>query len=222
MAIILALTPQNGYFGTQLTAGNTWVDVSWETQLTAADDVANAVPAIDAAIHDPRWAGEDLILYGHSMASEGIQAFLRLKGLTCDIPPSRMRIILAANPENAYTGITQVPTPPSAQPVYVGGKGFPANIQFPVLDISREYDMFAGWPNAVAPTSAAINNIWAMGGAVHLDYFNVSLDPNDPSNTSWVVGNTTYVVSYVALGDEALRPEIELGYNRPVPIRTPA
>jgi hypothetical protein len=98
--------------------------------------------------------------------------------------------------------------------------------------------VFIGWTDWATGTfnfDAEFNG-FAGQGAVHPSYENVNPDPNADGNVSHVVGNVTYVWSQttpvpiygttwnptIAGLDEAIRPTIESGHNRPVTIPSPS
>jgi hypothetical protein len=115
-----------------------------------------------------------------------------------------------------------------------GGANVPAGkvmpqTQYHVIDISRQYDYVSDVPNGPFNLLAAANALAGFALGLH-DYTEV--DINDPANTVWTEGNTTYVfvptenlplleplrwVGLHALADELNGPMkeiVEQGYDR--------
>lgn len=147
-----------------------------------------------------------------------------------------MTFVVIANATRAYGGSLVVPA---------GGVGAPHTEVWPdskytVIDVAREYDMTADFPNNPSSPSylLAVANAFAGFLTIHFDYRDVNI--NDPANTVWTVGNTTYVLTptenlpllsplrTIGLGAVAdrlngpLKAQIDTAYDRNYPGLQPA
>lgn len=129
--------------------------------------------------------------------------------------PEDVSFVLIGNPRRAYGG-TRPPITPT---------------EYHVIDIVRQYDPMADFPDNPLNLLALANVAAGMLSPVHLDYRSVDLD--DPANVVWTEGNTTYVfvpthdlpllqplraMGMTALADklnEPLKAIIEQAYDRP-------
>ncbi|KRE26753.1 hypothetical protein ASG82_09435 [Mycobacterium sp. Soil538] len=129
--------------------------------------------------------------------------------------PQDVSFVLIGNPRRAYGG-TRPPITPT---------------DYHVIDIVRQYDPMADFPDDPLNLLALANVAAGMLSPVHLDYRSVDLD--DPANVVWTEGNTTYVfvpthdlpllqplraMGMTALADklnEPLKEIIEQAYDRP-------
>ncbi|MEH3141496.1 MAG: PE-PPE domain-containing protein [Mycobacterium kyogaense] len=89
--------------------------------------------------------------------------------------PDEVSFVLIGNPRRAYGGIM----PPIAPTDYH------------VIDVVRQYDPLADFPDRPLNLLALANVAAGMLSPMHLDYRGVDLD--DPNNVVWTEGNTTYV-----------------------------
>ena len=131
-------------------------------------------------------------------------------------PPNELSFVLIGNPKRAYGGIEPADPPPS---------------QYHVIDIVRQYDPVADWPDNPFNLLALANVAAGALSPIHLDYTGVDL--NDPANVVWTEGKTTYVfvptpdlpllqplraMGMTALADklnEPLKEIVERAYDRP-------
>ncbi|HYJ55093.1 MAG TPA: PE-PPE domain-containing protein [Mycobacterium sp.] len=128
--------------------------------------------------------------------------------------PDELSFVLIGNPRRTYGG-SSTAMPPT---------------EYHVVDIVRQYDPKADFPDH--PNLLALANI--AGGVLspmHLDYTGVDID--DPANTVWTEGNTTYVfvptenlpllapLRLIGMGgladalNEPLKEIVERAYDRP-------
>ena len=89
--------------------------------------------------------------------------------------PEQLSFVLIGNPKQPYGGIS--PADPQTQ--------------YHVIDIVRQYDPVADFPDHPFNLLALANVAAGALSPIHLDYTGVILD--DPANVVWTVGNTTYV-----------------------------
>mgnify|MGYP005814997437 CR=1 FL=1 len=89
-------------------------------------------------------------------------------------PPDELSFVLIGNPRRAYGG-----SMPALPPT-----------DYHVIDIVQQYDPLADFPDR--PNLLALANVAAgIFSPLHLNYYRVKLE--DPANTVWTEGNTTYV-----------------------------
>ncbi len=89
--------------------------------------------------------------------------------------PDEVSFVLIGNPRRAHGGIM-----PPIEPT-----------DYHVIDVVRQYDPMADFPDRPLNLLALANVAAGMLSPMHLDYRSVDLD--DPSNVVWTEGNTTYV-----------------------------
>ena len=177
----------------------------------------NGVVAIDTAIDT---TSDDKILFGYSQGAVMVTRWLLQHAGDVDAPsPDELSIILIGNSTRAYGGAN------------AGSVAMPET-QYDVIDVARQYDPAADYPDDPF-NLLAVANAWAGFTVIHTDYEGV--DINDPANAVWTVGNTTYVlvptenlplleplrmIGLTELADQLngpLKEIVEQGYNRPVP-----
>ena len=199
---------------------------------------AGGVTKLDTYLH--RYAGQRILVVGHSMGGQVVQKWLREKGGISDIDPTEVTFIITGNLERKYNGFPDGGDYPGGE----GGTGTPEDTPYKVIDIARQYDFWADHPTDTDNTVAMRNvdpdgNGLGIGSPVHGDYSQVSANPDDARNFTLVEGNITYVWSPtypapiiddqdffktakgIAPQDEVLREDIEAGYTRPVTIPDP-
>jgi hypothetical protein len=148
----------------------------------------------------------------------------RVRSFLSGIPTVRVR------PERKYGGMFTIPGAP-IKSSFSETPGIPADTQFRVWDVSRQYELFADYPDVVKNTKAVQNA--SAGAGLHLNYGDVRI--GDPNNVVHVEGNVTYVMQATfpmplcqklwwnadreALEDEKLRPTVEAGYTRPTALK---
>ncbi|WP_185976203.1 PE-PPE domain-containing protein [Mycolicibacterium sp. 018/SC-01/001] len=89
--------------------------------------------------------------------------------------PDEVSFVLIGNPRRAHGGII-----PPIEPT-----------DYHVIDVVRQYDPMADFPDRPLNLLALANVAAGMLSPMHLDYRGVDLD--DPDNVVWTEGNTTYV-----------------------------
>ncbi|OKH76777.1 hypothetical protein EB72_25205 [Mycobacterium sp. SWH-M1] len=89
--------------------------------------------------------------------------------------PDEVSFVLIGNPRRAYGGLM-----PPIEPT-----------DYHVIDVVRQYDPMADFPDRPLNLLALANVAAGMLSPMHLDYRGVDLD--DPNNVVWTEGNTTYV-----------------------------
>lgn len=113
--------------------------------------------------------------------------------------PDRLRFVLTANPTRAYNG---------QRPDLIMRPN-----RWKVLDIARQYDGAADYPNVKSSSSYAQTAFFVATVGFwdyHLRYQDV--DPYDPRNLVYTDGNTTYVMSPTSVANKSF---YERAYNRP-------
>ena len=139
------------------------------------------VKALDFAIKN---TSGDKVAYGFSGGARVVSAWLQQQAES-DAPADDTQIVLVGNSGRKYGGLN----------AFFWGNLFnilmtPTDTDYDVLDVAREFDLLADFPDnpfnllAVANAVAGFNNI-------HLGYSDVELDA--PGNYVWKEGNTTYV-----------------------------
>lgn len=156
---------------------------------------------------------DGVIVIGHSRGGQIIYKLFRerLADLTNNVDPSRILFISSGNPERKYGGACvnnysgDPPTYPGTQP-FGNGYGVTNTGEFRLLDIARQGDRWADYPND--PLEAALDFIFGgnpWGGlsdnGYHEDYSDTpQLKSNGwPENWDewayWTEGSITYLVS---------------------------
>ncbi len=134
-------------------------------------------------------------------------------------PPSELTFILTGNPlrSGSGSGIGHL--------TWDGSRGIATSTSTPwhIVDVARRYDGWADWP-ADTNNQEAVKNANKGKTTIHTKYSEVDL--YNPTNTFWVRGNTTFVLTYEAqlpmyielvVSDEeaaATRARIESAYHR--------
>lgn len=177
-----------------------------------ARNAAAGVRALDEALH--RSTGQ-VVVFGHSMGAQVAAKWLREKGPSSTVAVSRVRFLLAGNPERKYGGALCVPSTPKLWGVYTvrasyGGPGVPDDTPYTVIDYARQYDWWADHPTVPNPSKEALRN---ASMEIHCDYWNVGLD--DPDVLSYTEGTRTYLLKPTARALEVLYA-VEPSYVRPM------
>lgn len=188
-----------------------------------ADRVIQAISTVPA--------NTQIILMGHSEGAQVIDAVLRRWATNPSTAPSPTSVswVALGDPTNVYGGQqTKLGVPPT----------IPVNTAYKGLEVIRQYDGWADWPDNPFNGLAIANAIAGMA-TIHPDY--TSVDINSPQNVRYTPplangapGNITYVwvptavmplvAGYGPLApmmDRLLRPIVESAYNRPVQIPMP-
>lgn len=163
--------------GSMCRTPNTCVPVTWSPTFY--------VPAGEASLDAAMKAQPDapFVVFGYSQGAEVVEQWLKNHADDPDAPdPADVTFVLIGNPTRVYGGTGSL-----------FGEVVPQT-DYQVIDISREYDFASDFPNK--PSSPfyllAIANAVAGLVTVHLNYQDVNVD--DPANTEWKVGNTTYIL----------------------------
>lgn len=116
------------------------------------------------------------VVLGFSNGAGVAEAWMAQHSGTVGAPsPDELSFVLIGNPRRAHGGIM----PPIAPTDYH------------VIDVVRQYDPMADFPDRPLNLLALANVAAGMLSPMHLDYRGVDLD--DPDNVVWTEGNTTYV-----------------------------
>lgn len=172
------------------------------------------VARLDEAIkEDP---DQTLVILAYSNGAQIAQTWLAEHSDDPDAPPAdQLTFILMGNSTRAYGGVDKE-------------FGISQPSQYQVIDIAREYDPVADFPDNPFNLLALAN---ALSGSITMhDYRNVDID--DPNNIVWTEGNTTYVlvptedlpllaplrlIGLTALADQLngpLKEIVDQGYDR--------
>ncbi|KWX66709.1 PE-PPE domain-containing protein [Mycobacterium sp. NAZ190054] len=126
----------------------------------------------------------DKVAYGFSGGARVVSKWLEDYADATAISPDELSMVLLGNGGRKYGGING----------WWGGYGdslmTPTDTQFSVLDVARQYDPIADFPDNPFNLLALANAISAFGN-VHMNY--TEADLNAPGNYVWTEGNTTYV-----------------------------
>lgn len=176
-----------------------------------ASNILQGAHDLDNALRT--YSGKRIKVFGHSMGSEVAYEWLDTYGPTAGsyASPSRVQFILSGNPQGKYGGIQRVPSPPFGTVYsYPGTPGLNGNLSpYPLLEVVRQYDYFADYPNVASPSQTARDN---ASTAIHGDYTMVDLA--SPANLVLTEGKITYMLVPTAL-DAATRTVVEASYIRP-------
>jgi diacyltrehalose acyltransferase len=222
-ATVLTLSPfsypggiDNQLQGVVCQAGRTCVPVNFPILVTPG------VPILDDAIKS---TSGPIIVFGYSEGAQVAEQWVREHA---DDPnnPKNLTFVVVGNSTRAYGGSNTLGSGSF-------GEVWPQS-QYQVIDIARQYDLAADFPNN--PSSpyfllAVVNAL--VGGLGTHDYTEVNL--NDPANTVFKVGAITYVLAPTqslplvdglrALGlttpvdqlQAQLKPLVDQAYNRNYP-----
>jgi hypothetical protein len=127
------------------------------SSLTLGASIAQGVPMLDAAIKSTTG---DMVVVGFSQGCMVIEQELRNLETDPDAPPpSDMSVILAEDPIRPGGMLSSHFAPGKTVPVFDYTMIEPANTQYDVTVIQREYDGAADWPENHCATIATINAI---------------------------------------------------------------
>ena len=182
--------------------------------------VPPGVSILDDAIKS---TSERIIVFGYSEGAQVAEQWLRQHANDQD-NPKNLTFVVIGNSTRAYGG--------SLNDSGGFGEVWPQS-QYQVIDVARQYDYSADFPNNPSPYFLlAVVNALAGGLGTH-DYTGVNL--YDPANTVFKVGNITYVLvptpnlplvgplralGLNALADQLqaqLKPLVDQAYNRDYP-----
>ncbi|MFB1294523.1 PE-PPE domain-containing protein [Mycobacterium sp. pW049] len=121
-------------------------------------------------------AAANTVVFGFSHGAVVAGRWMSQHAGDVDAPsPDQLSFVLIGNPRHGYGG--RLPAMPQTQ--------------YKVLDIVRQYDPIADFPDNPFNLLALLNIGGGVLSRIHLDYTGVDID--DPANTVWTEGNTTYV-----------------------------
>lgn len=143
--------------------------------------LAENVQRLDFAINN---TSGDKIAYGFSGGARVVSKWLEQQAES-GAPAEDTNIVLVGNSGRKYGGING----------FFWGRLFnilmtPTDTDYDVLDVAREYDPIADFPDNPF-NLLALANAWAGFNSIHLGYSQDDLDA--PGNYVWKEGNTTYV-----------------------------
>lgn len=157
------------------------------------------------------------VVFGHSMGARVGCWWLNRCGPGSEIDPAELEFVLIGNSERKYGGVLY---PWWAAPI-------PADTTFRVLDVARQYDGWADWPDDLGNGEAVWNALVGQN-TVHPYYEQVNIF--DSANAVHAEGNVRYMWvptrplpvlgttrnAWIDQLDAAKRPAIEAGYRRPI------
>ncbi len=213
----------SGYINTTLNgavcaAPNTCTPISYLTFVTPT-----GTAALDKVLKDN--PEEPVVIFAYSNGAQAAEYWIAEHADDPDAPPAEnVTFIFMGNSIRKYGGADKE-------------FGISQPSQYKVIDVAREYDPVADFPDNPANLLALAN---AMAGAFSMhDYRDVDID--DPNNIVWTEGNTTYVlvpteklpllnplrlVGLNALADQLndpLKEIVDQGYDRSyIPTEEPA
>ncbi len=124
----------------------------------------------------------DKVAYGFSGGARVVSKWLKDNADSTAISPEELSVVLLGNGGRKYGGLNGW--------YYGDSLMTPTDTQFSVLDVARQYDPIADFPDNPFNLLALANAISAFGN-VHMKYSEADL--NAPGNYVWKEGNTTYV-----------------------------
>jgi hypothetical protein len=222
-ATVLTLSPfsypggiTNQLQGSLCQTPRTCVPVNWPIF------VPLGVPELDTAINS---TSGKIIVFGYSEGAQVAEQWVIQHANDPNAPSSaNLTFVAIGNSTRAYGGSLNM-----------GGfsEVWPQS-QYPVIDIARQYDYAADFPNNSSSPYFLLAVVNALVGGFNThDYKGVNI--NDPANTVWTVGNITYVLvptqnlplvdplrglGLTALADQLqaqLKPLVDQAYNRNYP-----
>ncbi len=158
-----------------------WIISLGETEYGVDDDVE----ALDYAIKNitADGAGDKKIVYAFSGGARVASVWLEEHAEDADAPDADdLTFVLIGNGGRKYGGVNGW--------WYADTLLTPTDTQYSVIDVAREYDPIADFPDDPF-NLLALANAFAAFYYVHMDYSEVDLD--DGANYVWTEGNTTYV-----------------------------
>lgn len=230
-----AFSGLNNYLPTMLqgeiTNGNTNIQVPYNNFGMFVSTVEQGASLLDSYLKS---GTGPMVAFGHSLGAVVCNYWLLHYAPTTTIEPADLSFVWIGNSVSVYGGALG-PTAGTEWQNWFGNVTAPATTPFTCLNVARQYDGWADYPQGTFNADATFNAL-AGQGVIHPNYQNVSPSPTASGNVSHVVGNITYVWSQTEpvplLGstwdsvtsglDETLRPTIEAAYSRPVTIATPS
>lgn len=165
-------------------------------------------------------AGERIVVVGHSYGAVGVCEWLRMYAATCEIDPTLITFVNAANSIRPGNGL-------STMLGLYGPGGGPVSTKFKVIDAARQFDKWADYPNNYASPhywqaynacNIGDNSTGAVNGVpnnIHNSYQDVHLMDMKAAQTT--IGTVTFMLfetDPVPGSSVIARAEIETAYNR--------
>lgn len=222
-------------------SGNTRVDIQynnlWPSNTNALDGRDKLNTALTSGYPTPYY------IVGHSMGAQVVYKWLRELGPTSAVSTTTTTFICTGCPERKYGGaaVIQPSKYPAVYPGGSGGVGLPATMRYTLIDIARQYDGWADYPNNDS-IAAALTNAQKGQSTIHVDYGDVPWN----SGIDYVEGLVTYrwsaptypapsaqvddtglnwlwrwLFHIAATTDASVRSAIEAAYSRPVTLPSP-
>jgi len=142
--------------GTILNPDDTLINIAYTNQPGEAN-IADGVAKLDAKITDTR--GEKLV-FAYSEGAQVATRWLRENNATADVPSGDMSFLLIGNSERKYGGMIHGLDGFSS---IADTKGLPdAKVRWRVVDLARQYDGWADYPNA-PKIRTAMEDLSAIG-----------------------------------------------------------
>jgi pimeloyl-ACP methyl ester carboxylesterase len=221
-----ALAPQ-GYSNAAF--GGRYCAAPYTCEPVSYQNVPFGQSAIDAgAVQLDSWIaahpGQTLVVVGHSEGGQVAYTWMNMHSGDPVIPG--LSFVSFGNPNRKYGGFAATQNQ------------LPDNVQYAVLDVTRQYDGAADQPNNPNSPYYSLAQFNAFIGMllIHPFYADVNLD--DPRNVTWTEGNVTYMLvptdlvplliplQWLGPGiinpwNEQLKAQIEDAYIRPTASPTP-
>jgi pimeloyl-ACP methyl ester carboxylesterase len=231
-ATVLMIEPLNVGQGKMMTTElkgamcvtNTCKEVDYPASL-APTSIPDGAAALDKAFAST--TGQ-VIVFGYSEGAQVAETWLSQHADDADAPSAQnVTFLLIGNPWRKDGGRL---TPFGELVGYV-----PSQTQYQVVDVARQYDGFADFPDVFASPGYPLAVANAVVGMFLVHSFYQNVDLKSPDNISWKDGNVTYVLAptdtlpllapleSMGLGDLAhslntvLQPIVESAYSRPSP-----
>lgn len=204
----------NNFGGDLFASPNTWVEDplvgSWNNWTISNGAATTDMNDMYDLIIEHQATSDWLVVAGHSRGAQIIYKLIREKmtDLNNNVDPETILFISSGNPERKYGGRSVInyagatPVYPGTQP-YGNGYGLPDTASptgdFRLLDIARQYDEWADYPNDFGNTTAMDNLDTA--GNIHSEYENaphLGLDGFPVDWGQWArydEGNVSYLTS---------------------------
>ncbi len=180
----------------------------------SADSIARGVAALDRALRE---TSGPVIVLAHSQGAQVATHWMREHANDASAPSGdRVVFLLTGNPlraEGGYAIGRREVGGTLGEPTPVAGR-------WRVIDVARRYDGWADWP-ADSGNRRAVEAARSGMMRFHTRYDQVDLD--DPTNTVWVRGTTTFVLTaempplntVPSARRATVAAEIERAYRRP-------
>lgn len=184
----------------KITAGNTVVPISYPNfgldnlmllanfgpRVIPEDGLTSILEGVDALDDALTTTSGTKIVFGHSLGAAVACRWLRDEGPISAIPANELSFVLIGNPVRRYGGID-----------YRSEYACPTNTAYDVLDIARQYDVFADWPSVTTSPALFFAMVTEMTGLLPLHVYGyLDVDPTDTTtNLTATVGNITYMLA---------------------------